>query len=378
MADARKIRVAILFGGKSAEHEVSLQSAQNVLAALDPEKYEPVLIGIGKDGVWRSAGIRRLAGRLELPPSTPASAPAGESARGSAELSLALGARDLQISGIGPMAAIGAVDVVFPVLHGPYGEDGSVQGLLKLANVPFVGPGVLGSAVGMDKDVMKRLLRDAGIGIADFRTFAAHQRAGIAYDDLTAALGSPLFVKPANLGSSVGISKVASREELPAALDKAFRFDRKIVIEAAVIGREIEVAVLGNEAPKASVPGEVIGNAASHGFYSYEAKYLDEKGAALVIPADLSPEKAAEIRRLAVRAYQTLCCEGMARVDFFLRPDGTALVNEINTIPGFTAVSMYPKLWEATGLSYGDLLSELIELAMRRFDAEAGLATSLS
>ncbi|MEO7426376.1 MAG: D-alanine--D-alanine ligase family protein [Fibrobacteria bacterium] len=389
MATTSKIRVAILFGGKSAEHEVSLKSAYNVLAALDPEKYEPVLIGIGKDGVWRSTGIRRLPGRLELPPTLEESAATSPgvssqgsgshaSAEASAELSLALGARDLQISGIGPIAAIGAVDVVFPVLHGPYGEDGSVQGLLKLANVPFVGPGVLGSAVGMDKDVMKRLLRDAGIGIANFRTFLAHERPSIVYEDLIAVLGSPLFIKPANLGSSVGISKVSSRDELPTALDKAFRFDRKIVIEAAVVGREIEVAVLGNEAPKASVPGEVISNAANHGFYSYEAKYLDEKGAALVIPADLPPEKAAEIRGLAIQTYQTLCCEGMARVDFFLQPDGTVLVNEINTIPGFTAVSMYPKLWEATGLSYGELLSELIQLAMRRFEAESGLATSVS
>jgi D-alanine-D-alanine ligase len=273
--------------------------------------------------------------------------------------------------------------VVFPILHGPYGEDGTVQGLLKLADIPFVGSGVLGSAVGMDKDVMKRLLRDAGIPVGAFLALRSHEPVP-PYRELTEALGSPLFVKPANMGSSVGIGKVHTQEEYLPALRKAFLYDRKIVIEEYIKGRELECAVLGNEEPAASVPGEVIPR---HEFYSYDAKYLDDQGAALVIPANLGEALTERVRRLAVKTFQVLGGEGLSRVDFFLREAGgnggggedgrqEILVNEINTIPGFTRISMYPKLWEASGLSYTELITRLIELAIDRFRKEQRLASS--
>jgi D-alanine-D-alanine ligase len=259
------------------------------------------------------------------------------------------------------------LDVVFPILHGPCGEDGTVQGLLKLADVPFVGSGVLGSAVSMDKDVMKRLFRDAGIPIGKFLGYKAHNPPP-SFAAITEALGSPVFVKPANMGSSAGISKVPNEAEFAAALREAFQYDTKIIIEEFIKGREIECAVLGNENPVASVPGEVI---PTHEFYSYEAKYLDENGAALEIPAKLDSETQKYIQELAVKAFQTLCCEGLSRVDFFLKENGEALVNEINTMPGFTKISMYPKLWEASGnagggIGYTELISRLIELAMKK------------
>jgi len=264
------------------------------------------------------------------------------------------------------------LDVVFPILHGPFGEDGTIQGLLKLADVPFVGAGVLGSAVGMDKDVMKRLLRDAGIPIGKFLTFRSHEPLP-AFAETKAALGCPVFVKPANMGSSVGISKAHDESEFSAAVREAFQYDVKIVIEEYIKGREIECAVLGNENPIASVPGEVI---PTHEFYSYEAKYLDENGAALEIPAKLDAAAQKRIQELSVKAFQTLCCEGLARIDFFLKENGEILLNEINTMPGFTKISMYPKLWEASGsagIGYTELISRLIELAIEKFEKEKGL-----
>ncbi len=266
-------------------------------------------------------------------------------------------------------AALQALDVVFPVLHGPYGEDGSVQGLLKTAGIPFAGPGVLAAAVGMDKDVMKRLLVGAGIPVADFRV--AHARdPRPAWDAIARELGGAVFVKPANLGSSVGIRKVAEPAAFAEAVEDAFAYDSKIIVERAIAGREIECAVLGNDEPVASVAGEVIPH---HEFYSYEAKYLDEEGAELVIPADLEPSVSEQVREMALDAFRALCCDGMARVDFFLQEDGVLLVNELNTIPGFTRISMYPKLWEASGIAYAELIERLLRLGIERYERERGL-----
>lgn len=361
-----KKRLGILFGGKSVEHEVSLQSARNVFEAIDPAKFDVVLIGIDKAGQWqvRDTALLRAA-----------SGPTAELAAGDGRDSLALvpGATGGALQPSGAAAALPPLDVVIPLLHGTYGEDGTVQGLLKLANVPFVGAGVLGSAVGMDKDVAKRLLRDAGIPVARFVTLTRALVEKTTFTALAAEFGAPFFVKPANSGSSVGVSKVHDAAEWTAALAEALRYDRKVLVEEYIRGREIEVAVLGNEQPQASVAGEIV---PQHEFYSYEAKYLDENGALLRIPADLPEKVAAHVRELAVKAFLALECAGMARVDFFVTADGRAYVNEINTIPGFTKVSMYPKLWEATGVSYRQLIERLVELAVERHAQESGYETS--
>jgi len=265
------------------------------------------------------------------------------------------------------------LDVIFPILHGTYGEDGTVQGLLKLANIPFVGPGVLSSAMAMDKDVTKRLLRDAKIPVARFTLLHAYDRERYDFSYLVSQVGLPFFVKPANLGSSVGISKVKTENDFQEALDKAFSYDHKVLVEEFIEGREIECAVLGNENPIASLPGEVI---PQHEFYSYEAKYLDEEGAKFEIPVSLAFGITEKIQELAIETYRTLCCEGMARIDFFLKADGSIYVNEINTIPGFTKISMYPKLWMASGISYSKLLDSLIELALERHKKESRLKTT--
>jgi len=362
---AKKLRIGILFGGRSAEHEVSLQSAKNIISAIDSNKYEVVLIGIDKKGQWHL----NEASRLLLPTSEselPTLSEEGEN------LALIPGRRAEQLVALSGQQRLGPLDVIFPVLHGPFGEDGTVQGLLKLANVAFVGAGVLGSAVGMDKDVMKRLLRDAGIPIARFIVTNRYSSKEISFDEAKAQLGQPLFIKPANLGSSVGIHKVKDREAFDAAVRDALYYDNKILIEECIKGREIECSVLGNDQPLASVPGEILPR---DEFYSYEAKYLDENGAGLEIPAKLSPESSERIRQLAIKTFSVLCCEGMARVDFFLRENGEAIVNEINTIPGFTRISMYPKLWEATGISYSELIDRLIQLAIERFEREKRLKT---
>jgi D-alanine-D-alanine ligase len=363
----KKIRLGILFGGRSAEHEVSVQSARNIVDALDKDKYEVVLIGIDKQGQWSLN-----EGALPLLESGDGDLPSfeGNDEQRVAFVSESGGAELVRTS---DNAHLGAVDVVFPILHGPFGEDGTVQGMLKLFDLPYVGGGVLGSAVGMDKDVMKRLLRDAGILIGDFRCVYAHTRDRVPFASLSEALGVPLFVKPANLGSSVGISKVSDAREYEAALDEAFRYDTKVVVEANIAGREIECAVLGNESPIASVPGEVIPR---HEFYSYEAKYIDEHGAALEIPADLPFEVAQDVKDLAIETFQVLCCEGMARVDFFLTPDDRLVLNEINTIPGFTRISMFPKLFEASGISYSELIDRLVQLAIERHERDVKLKTS--
>ena len=346
-----KKTVGIIFGGKSAEHEVSLQSAKNVYDAIDRGRFDPVLIGIDKNGVWRSTGDS-----LSLLNSNDPSSISLNAEGDPVTLEPASGGLLSTRAGSGPR-----LDVIFPILHGPLGEDGTVQGLLKLAGVPFVGSGVLGSAVGMDKDVMKRLFRDAGLPIGKFLTFRSHEKLP-SFAETESALGCPVFVKPANMGSSVGINKVKNEAEFARAVKEAFQYDVKIIIEEFIPGREIECAVLGNENPIASVPGEII---PTHEFYSYDAKYIDGNGARLEIPAILDGDCQKRIQALAIKAFQTLCCGGLSRVDFFLKENGEALLNEINTMPGFTKISMYPKLWEASGIGYTELISRLIELALK-------------
>jgi D-alanine-D-alanine ligase len=360
----KKLRIAILFGGKSAEHEISVISARNIVQAMDKRKYQIVSIGIDKQGRWFfDEGARLLHSKKQSQVEFQVSRNSTAVLPGAAQAPMLTSSRTL-----------GDVDVVFPVLHGPFGEDGTVQGLLKLANVPFVGAGVLGSAVGMDKDVMKRLLRDASIPIAKFLVFERSVASRINFAEVKRALGLPFFVKPANLGSSVGISKVSAKKQFGRALTEAFRYDNKILIEESIRGREIECSVLGNENPIASLPGEIV---TRHDFYSYDAKYLDEKGAQLIIPAELPKNIVRQVQTLALRTFKTLACEGMARVDFFLRNNRELFVNEINTIPGFTKISMYPKLWEASGIPYTRLIDRLIQLALERNQRERNLRTSL-
>ena len=363
----RKLRVALLFGGKSAEHEISIISARNIFQAMDKKKYDVLAVAVDNHGRWAvDEGARLLSD---------ASFSKVESNAARPGVAVLPGDTDASLVHMASRNALDGVDVVFPVLHGPFGEDGTIQGLLKLAGAPFVGAGVLGSAVGMDKDVMKRLLRDAKIPIAKFLVFEHQNRNAIKFGRIGKTLGLPLFVKPANLGSSVGISKIREKNDFAGAIKKAFRYDNKILIEEAVRGREIECSVLGNDKPVASLPGEII---VRHDFYSYDAKYLDDQGAHLEIPARLSKTIVRKIQQTAMQAYRTLCCEGMARVDFFLRPNGQVLVNEINTIPGFTKISMYPKMWQASGLSYSRLIDRLIALALERARKEKKLASSKS
>lgn len=361
---SRKINVGILFGGKSAEHEVSLQSAKNVMDAIDKEKYSPILIGIDKSGKW----LLNESSKFLLNSDNPKLIKLNKASDSVALVPQSKG----KISNLSKNDFNKSIDVVFPILHGPFGEDGTVQGLLKLANVPFVGASVLGSAIGMDKDVMKRLLLNANIPIANFLVFKESDDS-LDYDFVVEKLGSPFFIKPANLGSSVGISKVNDESKFKKATKEAFQYDTKILAEENIRGREIECSVLGNDNPITSVPGEVIPN---HEFYSYEAKYIDENGALLEIPAKISEEKANTIRELAIKTFKTLSCEGLARVDFFLKNRGEIIVNELNTIPGFTSISMYPRLWEVSGISYTELIDRLIQLALERFEREQKLKTS--
>lgn len=354
-----KIHVGVVFGGRSGEHEISLRSARCVVDAIDRDQYSIALIGIDRRGHWHlleESAFRRL---------TDAALPALNGS-GSEVMLLPTPTMGELLDPEKPTTPVGKLDVIFPVLHGPYGEDGTVQGLLELADIPYVGAGVLGSAVGMDKDVQKRLLRGAGIPVVPFVTLTRTQ-----WDtDATAVMaqaqeiGLPLFVKPANLGSSVGITKVKTAADLGPAVAIALQYDNKILIEKGIDAREIECAVLGNENPQASVPGEICPHAE---FYSYEAKYVDENGAALLIPAPLTAAESETVRTLAVQVFQLLDCSGMARVDLFLeRGTGQWYVNELNTIPGFTTISMYPKLWEASGVPYRELITRLLELARER------------
>jgi D-alanine-D-alanine ligase len=335
----KRTRVAVLLGGRSSEHDISLASARSVLDALDPERYETVTVEIGRDGRWELG--------------------TGDSGAGSA-------AETLPVPTAKVPATLGEVDVVFPVLHGPFGEDGTVQGLLELAGVPYVGAGVLGSALAMDKDVFKAVMRDRGIPVT--RNITLRQGQGPENP-----FGFPVFVKPARLGSSVGISKAHDDEELAAAVTLAFEHDEKVLVEEFVEGVEVECGVLGNERPEASLPGEIV----SHGFsgadwYDYSAKY-DEGGMDLVVPPDLEQETIERVQELAVRAFVAGECEGMARVDFFVTPEEEVLVNELNTIPGFTATSVYAALFEASGVTYAELVDRLVQLALERHERRSRL-----
>lgn len=362
--EKKKTNVALLFGGKSAEHEISLRSAKNVMEAIDKDKYNAILIGIDKKGKWLMNTSKSMLMDLDKNPSL-------DYSEGDEGVALTPQS-DGKISNFNNQDFDQQIDVVFPILHGPFGEDGTIQGLLKLANVPFVGAGVLGAAVGMDKDVMKRLLRDADLPVGKFISLRLDEDIPT-FKEVQKRLGSPCFVKPANLGSSVGINRAGNEEEYLSAVKEAFEFDNKIIIEEFIAGREIECAILGNENPQASVVGEI---SFKDSFYSYDAKYVDEGGYRIDIPALIDPELQTQIQEVAVKTFKVLECEGFARVDVFLAADNRILVNEINTIPGFTKISMYPKLWEASGIAYTDLISRLIELAIARFEKEKRIKTS--
>ena len=385
----KKLRVGVLFGGRSGEHEVSLLSAASVLKAIDKKKYKVVPIGITKEGQWVTAAhaqrllkghaaSERRSSRLRAgdPATTSAAAvlakgegvvvPPMPGENRSALVPFQTGAGELH-----PAHNPVKVDIIFPVLHGTFGEDGTIQGLLELADIAYVGAGVLGSAAGMDKDVMKRLFRDAGIPIVKHVTVlrsAWRMDPRKAREQIESALKYPVFVKPANLGSSVGISKVHNAAELAAGMDEAARYDRKIIVEQGVGGkkhkaREIECSVLGNDDPVASLPGEIV---PIKEFYDYSAKYLVE-GSESIIPAELPQSKQNEVQRLAVAAFRAVDCAGLARVDFLMDPrNGRMFVNEINTMPGFTSISMYPKMWAASGISYPELMDRLIQLGLER------------
>jgi D-alanine-D-alanine ligase len=348
--DKKRLRVGVLFGGRSGEHEVSLASAASVIRGLDPDKYEAVPIGISKEGHWLIGG----AAQKLLP----------EVLKGGQRIVMAADPTDAALIPLDRSGMGQRLDVVFPVMHGTYGEDGTIQGLLDLAGLPFVGAGVLGSAVGMDKDVAKKLLQHAKIPVVPWVTVyrADWERNPAAIQkQIEKQFRYQLFVKPATLGSSVGMTKVHSRKELAPALNLASEFAMKILVERAVSAREIEVSVLGNHDPKASIPGEIVPH---REFYDYTAKYLEE-GTALIIPAKLKPAQIKKIQALAISAFRTLELLGMARVDFFLEKKGGKLyLNEVNTIPGFTSISMYPKLWEATGIPFRELIDRLISLAL--------------
>lgn len=360
--DMTRLNVLLLCGGRSAEHEVSLLSARNVVQLLDSSRYAVHISGIDRDGRWYLLRDAEHFARLKNPRQW-------RMPEHGALVTLVLNEHGPQLVTMTETAQKIPVDVAFPVLHGPYGEDGTIQGLCKLMGLPCVGPSVLGSAIGMDKEVMKRLLRDAGIPVAPWQCVRPITRAALAPDDTVAQLGLPLFVKPANMGSSVGVHKVQAAADLPAAVDDALRYDSKVLIESAIVGREIECSVLGGEVLRASVPGEIVTSAGAE-FYSYDAKYISASASRTVIPAELTPAQVGACQALAVRVCRTLECDGMTRVDCFLTPDGQFVVNEINTIPGFTNISMYPKMWEASGVTQMALVDELIDLACARFARE--------
>jgi len=359
----KKPVVMLLYGGRSAEHEVSIQSAANIASAM-PKKYDICAVYISRGGSWFLVSD---INQVEHPVKT-----ASLLEKTGKEVFLRSVNNKACLIDAATYHTLAEADIVFPALHGPNGEDGTVQGMLKLFGIPFVGAGVTGSVVGMDKDVMKRLLREAGVPIPRFIVYTAESRSDIRYEDVRRAVGSSMFVKPANLGSSVGISRADDVKSFESAVDTALRFNLKIVFEECIDGREIECSVLGSDSDvKASVPGEIV---TAHGFYSYDAKYVKDDEAGLIIPADLDKETGEKIRDLAVRTFRVLCCDGMARVDFFIRGDSReVLVNEINTLPGFTNISMYPKLWEASGLSVSELVDRLIVLGLERYKKEKEL-----
>ncbi|WP_413295314.1 D-alanine--D-alanine ligase family protein [Bdellovibrio sp. HCB185ZH] len=359
-----KKTIALIFGGKSAEHEVSLRSAKNVADALDKEKFSPILIGISSDGTWYRFPDMSVFSQVTkiddkaLPPNAEPVAmicdlgkPVLYSLKNSTKTS---------------------VDCAFPIMHGTMGEDGTIQGIFKMVNIPFVGCGVWSSAAGMDKAVMKHILADAKIPNARYMLLTPYKNNS--YDEIVKNLGTPFFIKPANAGSSVGVHKIKSAEDFKVKLQDAFQFDYKVLAEEFIQGREVECSVMGhNHAPEASLPGEVI---PQHEFYSYEAKYIDDNGALLEIPAKIQGETLQRLQDMAKKTYQAMGCDGLTRVDFFLKQNGELYINEINTIPGFTKISMYPKMWEATGLAYKELITKLITFAFERYESESKLKTS--
>ncbi|MFS0840474.1 D-alanine--D-alanine ligase [Paenibacillus sp. 1P03SA] len=369
---SRKLRIGLIYGGKSGEHEVSLQTAHAVIGALDVSKYEITPFYITKQGEWRRGAA--LNGRVERKELLAFDASEGEAA-GAALAPFFSGLTSQagvlsEVAAAGEAARTDAVDVVLPLLHGTFGEDGTIQGLLEMANIPYVGAGVLASAVGMDKVAMKKMFAQEGLPQCVYRHFTRSQwekDQPFFLMETEISIGYPCFIKPANLGSSVGISKARNRQELIEAVEYAFQFDRKVIVEEFVDAREIEVAILGNEEPLASVAGEIV---SSSEFYDYKAKYVDGKST-MVIPADLPEETAAQIQELAIQAFQSIDGSGLSRVDFFLtRTDGQIYINEINTMPGFTPFSMYPLLWKESGKPYAELLDDLIRLAIERHAAK--------
>ena len=365
----RKIRVGVLFGGRSGEHEVSLQSARSVIRALDPEKYDVVLIGITKSGRWLTGNVTQA-----LEANVPEAAQPATLLPDPENSAL----MEIELTGAQPVSINKSteLDVVFPVLHGPYGEDGTVQGLLELAGLPYVGAGVVGSAVGMDKAIFKAVMESKEIAILPWKlilssTWRTNRKETLM--QLERDFDFPLFTKPANMGSSVGITRCANRSELAEGLDEAAKYDRRMIVEQGIDARELEVSVLGNDAPIASVVGEI---RPRRSFYDYVAKYISDDSE-LLIPAPISDGLAEKVRTIALNAFKSIDGAGLGRVDFLLERESNELyINEINTIPGFTNISMYPKLWEATGISYSELIDRLIELALERSEQKARLATT--
>ncbi|TAE54342.1 MAG: D-alanine--D-alanine ligase [Bacteroidetes bacterium] len=356
--------VALLFGGQSPEHEVSIRSARNIYAAIDKSRYQVVLVGIDKAGRWFHLSESELLNPELLV------------VNGRRQLGLIPGARRNQIVYLDGEGHFPQIEVVFPITHGPYGEDGTLQGILRHLSLPFVGPDVLGSAACMDKDVTKRLLREADLLVAPYLCFHYFEKEAIDYAGVVNQLGTPLFIKPANMGSSVGVRKVENKAEFDAAIAEAFRYDHKILIEEMILGREVECAVMGNAIPEATTVGEVVME--ETGFYDYESKYVSATAARTDIPAlGLDEEMLNKLMLVARQAYRTLGCEGLSRVDMFVCEDGKVYINEINTLPGFTQISMYPKLWAAADVSYPELLDRLIQFAIERGEREARLEKSL-
>ena len=359
-----KINLGIIFGGKSTEHEISLISAKNIINAADKKKYNIYPIGISKKGefliyvgndyIIDSHDAKKV--RLNT---------------NGLPITFSFG-QNRELIGILDQNFKIKLDVIFPVLHGVSGEDGTIQGLLEMTNIPYVGANVLGSAIGMDKEITKIILKNSGIKIANFLTFNSLERKKISFSQIVSRLGLPFFVKPVKTGSSVGVHKIKNRKDFDEGMKDAFGFDKRIIFEEAIIGREIECSVLGNENALVSLPGEVI---PTHEFYSYEAKYLDENGAKFVIPAKLPEPVIKNIQEIARKTFKLLGCEGMARVDGFLKENNEFILNEINTIPGFTAISMYPKLWEVSGISQKEMIDRLIQLAVERFNKEKAIKT---
>jgi len=351
-----KKKIAIIFGGRSSEHEVSIRSAYNILKALNLSLFEPILIAVSKQGTWYQITEKEM-GEIKFvddQKNAPQKAVSLVSFHGEAMLI------DLQ------NFAKQKIDCAFPIIHGTNGEDGALQGLLKMANVPFVGCGVMSSAVAMDKEAMKIVMTAAGIKNAKYAVLKSHEKNN--FTSIKEQLGLPFFIKPANAGSSVGVHKIKTESDFESKLKDAFQYDHKVLAEEFIEGREIECSVMGlNQNPKAGTPGELI---VKHEFYSYEAKYLDDNGAEIIIPAKTDVDKIEEIRKLAIKTYKALFCDGLTRVDFFMKKDGTLYVNEINTLPGFTKISMYPMMWEASGLKYSDLITELINFAFAKFEYE--------